>query len=93
MVHAHFVRVPADAYASHTSRPCCHAARWAEGWKADEAGAVNNIPNVDKPKWLSNGKAMDNWCDRWSGNPASAVKNKISELQVAWFNGLGYESW
>ena len=73
---------------------------WAEGWSAYEAGAVNNIPNVDKAKWVSNGKAMTNWCDRWSGdrgvNLAHAgglEKNKTAELQVAYFNGLGYESW
>jgi iron(II)-dependent oxidoreductase len=71
---------------------------WAEGWNAFEPGAVNNIPNVDKAKWISEGKAMHNWCDRWSGDRAIArlggkTVNKTAELQVSFFNGLGYETW
>jgi hypothetical protein len=47
---------------------------------------------------VSNGKAQHNWCDRWSGNKGIAeanpmVKSKTEELQVAFFNGLGYETW
>lgn len=43
-------------------------------------------PRVDKPKWLTNGLHMNNWCERWA-------QVKIPSLQVAWFNGNGYESW
>eukprot|EP01050_Picozoa_sp_SAG11_P003101 SAG11_NODE_168_length_13643_cov_5.436651_4_plen_124_part_00 len=72
---------------------------WAEGWSAFELGAIHNAPNVDKPKWLTNGKAMHNWCDRWSGDRGTeeggqlSGLNKTAELQVSFFNGLGYESW
>ena len=66
---------------------------WAEGWVADENGVVHDIPDVNKAKWLTRGKAMTNWCDRWSGNPAEPGKKKTPELQVAYFNGLGYETW
>jgi hypothetical protein len=72
---------------------------WAEGWSAFELGAIHNAPNVDKPKWLTNGKAMHNWCDRWSADRATeeggklSGLNKTAELQVSFFNGLGYESW
>jgi hypothetical protein len=60
---------------------------WAEGWTAYEPGAVNNIPSVDKAKWISNGKAMHNWCDRWSGDKGADEMNphtasKTAELQV-----------
>ena len=63
---------------------------WGEGWGVGREGAA---PAVDKPKWLTNGKFQTNWCDRWSGNPALPNKHKIPEIQVSWFNGLGYESW
>ena len=66
---------------------------WAEGWKANETGKPNDPPDVDKPKWLSSGRAVTNWCARWSGSPGNGDKNKISILQVAWFNGLGIETW
>ena len=60
---------------------------WGEGWLRDEV-------YVDKPKWLSSGKAVTQWCDRWSGNQkATALEGKIPELQINWFNGLGYETW
>ena len=66
---------------------------WAEGWVADENGVVHDIPDVNKAKWLTRGKAMTNWCDRWSGDAANPGKTKEPELQVAYFNGLGYETW
>lgn len=70
---------------------------WAEGWYEYEPGVVNNIPNVDKAKWISDGKAMSHWSDRYSGSPVSADEtggtSKIPELQVAWFNGVGFETW
>lgn len=65
---------------------------WAEGWVADEKGVTKDIPDVDKPKWLTRGKTMTNWCDRWSGDPVKGA-TKGSEIQVAFFNGLGYETW
>jgi hypothetical protein len=70
---------------------------WCEGCQAQEPGAVNDIPDVDKPKWVSNGKAMSNWSDRYSGSPESADEtggtSKIPALQYAWFNGVGFETW
>ena len=41
---------------------------------------------------------MHNWCDRWSGDQqifdvAGKTINKTAELQVSFFNGLGYETW
>ena len=59
---------------------------WAEGWVADEKGVTKDIPDVDKPKWLTRGKTMTNWCDRWSGDPVKGA-TKGSEIQVAYFNG------
>ena len=40
---------------------------------------------------------MSNWSDRYSGSPESADEyggtDKIRPLQVAWFNGVGFETW
>merc|ERR1712232_528566 len=44
------------------------------------------IPVVDRFKFLTRGKFMTNVCDRWA-------KTKTDNLQMAWFNGDGYESW
>ena len=74
---------------------------WAEGWVFNETLAGNDIPDVDKPKWLSFGKATTQWCSRWTGAPSSATcsqngkgcPNRIGQLQVAFFNGLGYSTW
>ena len=54
------------------------------GWGYWDFG--NRIPVVDRYKFLSHGKYMTNVCDRWA-------KNKTDNLQAAWFNGAGYESW
>eukprot|EP00937_MAST-01D_sp_MAST-1D-sp2_P004636 g4636.t1 len=62
---------------------------WAEGWTED----TNAPPMVNKPKWLSFGKATTAWCARWTGDPQNAVKAKLPQVQVAFFNGLGYETW
>lgn len=44
------------------------------------------IPVVDRFKFLTKGKFMTNVCDRWAFQ-------KTDNLQMAWFNGDGYESW
>merc|ERR1719424_1583507 len=43
------------------------------------------IPSVDLWKWLEP-RRMTNVCNRWA-------INKTNDLQAAWFNGDGYESW
>jgi len=43
-------------------------------------------PVVDRFKFITRGKYMTNVCDRWA-------KDKTDNLQSAWFNGDGYESW
>ncbi len=42
-------------------------------------------PKISRYKWLEP-RHMINVCDRWS-------KNKTDDLQYAFFNGVGYESW
>ena len=42
-------------------------------------------PQVDKWKWLD-GRRLTNVCDRWA-------KNHTDNLQAAWFNGDGFETW
>ena len=42
-------------------------------------------PPVSKWKWLEP-RFLTNVCDRWA-------KNKTNNLQYAWFNGAGYETW
>eukprot|EP01046_Picozoa_sp_COSAG06_P049454 COSAG06_NODE_7617_length_2438_cov_1.085934_1_plen_777_part_01 len=41
---------------------------------------------MDKGKWVTGGKLMVSWSDRWS-------KAKQSDIQVSYFNGLGVLSW
>lgn len=43
------------------------------------------VPDVDRYKWLEP-RHMVNISDRWS-------RNKIDDLQFAFFNGVGWESW
>lgn len=43
-------------------------------------------PVVDRFKFVTEGKFLTNVCDRWA-------KDKTNNLQSAWFNGDGYESW
>ena len=45
-----------------------------------------HVPTVDRFKFLTRGKFMTNVCDRWAFR-------KTDNLQSAWFNGAGYESW
>jgi gamma-glutamyl hercynylcysteine S-oxide synthase len=66
-----------------------------EGGPADEAVAWNNmswgywdypfVPMVSRYKWLEP-RHMVNVCDRWA-------RDKTNNLQAAFFNGVGYESW
>ena len=63
--------------------------------RADEALMWNNqswgywkypfAPMVSKLKWLEP-RHMINVCDRWA-------RDKTDDLQAAFFNGVGYESW
>eukprot|EP00035_Acanthoeca_spectabilis_P016258 m.329247 g.329247 ORF g.329247 m.329247 type:complete len:363 (-) comp16503_c1_seq5:1701-2789(-) len=71
---------------------------WAEANIADEPGARDNIPDVSRAKWVSGGKVMEHWSDRYAGSPAGMdqfdpARTGISEIQNCWFNGLGYETW
>ncbi len=43
------------------------------------------VPMVSRPKWLEP-RHMVNVCDRWN-------KDKTDNLQYAFFNGVGYETW
>ncbi|HZQ20994.1 MAG TPA: SUMF1/EgtB/PvdO family nonheme iron enzyme [Terriglobales bacterium] len=66
-----------------------------EGPPADEALAWNNLtwsdlntsfsPAVNRTKWLEP-RHMAHISDRWN-------RDKTDDLQVAWFNGIGYLSW
>jgi len=66
-----------------------------EGAPADEAVAWNVMtwgqysftfaPHVDRYKWLES-RHMVNISDRWN-------RNKTDDLQFAFFNGIGWESW
>jgi formylglycine-generating enzyme required for sulfatase activity/nucleotide-binding universal stress UspA family protein len=66
-----------------------------EGGPADEALAWNVltwgqyhfqfVPSVDRYKWLES-RHMVNISDRWN-------RNKNDDLQFAFFNGVGWESW
>lgn len=61
----------------------------------DEAVAYNNmgwaywkysfIPTISKAKWLES-RHLPHVCNRWA-------RNKTDDLQHAFFNGIGYESW
>jgi formylglycine-generating enzyme required for sulfatase activity len=66
-----------------------------EGAPDDEALAWNNqswgywkyptVPMISKQKWIEP-RHMVNVCQRWA-------RDKIDDLQYAFFNGAGYESW
>ncbi|HZP02186.1 MAG TPA: formylglycine-generating enzyme family protein [Terriglobia bacterium] len=66
-----------------------------EGGPADEAIQWNNlswgywkypfVPMISRYKWLEP-RHMVNVCDRWN-------RDKTNNLQYAFFNGVGYESW
>ena len=66
-----------------------------EGGPSDEALQWNNltwgywkypfVPMISRYKWLEP-RHMVNVCDRWN-------RDKTDNLQYAFFNGVGYESW
>ena len=66
-----------------------------EGGPADEAVSYNVLtwgqysfpfaPRVDRFKWIEP-RHMVNISDRWN-------RNKVNDLQFAFFNGIGWESW
>ncbi|MGO8791785.1 MAG: formylglycine-generating enzyme family protein [Terriglobia bacterium] len=66
-----------------------------EGGPSDEALQWNNltwgywkypfVPMISRYKWLDT-RHMVNVCDRWN-------RDKTDNLQYAFFNGVGYESW
>jgi formylglycine-generating enzyme required for sulfatase activity len=66
-----------------------------EGGPSDEALEWNNltwgywkypfVPMISRYKWLEP-RHMVNVCDRWN-------RDKTDNLQYAFFNGVGYESW
>lgn len=78
--------------ADHSGHPIAFQ---PEGGPADEALAWNVMtwgqyqfpftPLVDKYKWLET-RHMVNISDRWN-------RNKTDDLQFAFFNGVGWESW
>ena len=60
------------------------ALNWATmGWGYWDYG---RSPGVDRQKFLTRGKFMLNICNRWA-------QSKTDDVQNAWFNGCGYESW
>ncbi|MBV9852567.1 MAG: SUMF1/EgtB/PvdO family nonheme iron enzyme [Armatimonadetes bacterium] len=48
-------------------------------------GNYQPVPGVDRYKWLQP-RHLTHVCDRWT-------HDRTDELQYAWFNGDGYESW
>jgi gamma-glutamyl hercynylcysteine S-oxide synthase len=44
------------------------------------------VAGVARDKFLTSGKFMTNICNRWA-------TDKTNDLQSAWFNGAGYETW
>lgn len=78
-----------------TGHPIVFEPEGGDGGDSDPAIAWNNLgwgywrypfePMISKNKWLEP-RYMVNICDRWN-------RNKIDNLQYAFFNGAGYESW
>jgi len=71
------------------------SAVWAPlGWGYFMSGSLDSVtslywpePGVDKLKWLDpRGRRMTHVCDRWQ-------KQRWEAMQLALFNGVGYESW
>jgi iron(II)-dependent oxidoreductase len=54
-------------------------------WEEDSAKYAQFVPKVARFKWLEP-RHMANICDRWN-------RVKTDDLQVAFFNGIGWESW
>jgi gamma-glutamyl hercynylcysteine S-oxide synthase len=78
-----------------TGHPIVFEPEGGDAGDADPATAWNNLgwqywkfpfePMVGKNKWLEP-RYMMNVCDRWA-------RDKVDDLQYAFFNGTGYESW
>jgi gamma-glutamyl hercynylcysteine S-oxide synthase len=78
-----------------TGHPIVFEPEGGDGAESDSAIAWNNLgwgywrypfqPMISKNKWLEP-RYMVNICDRWN-------RNKLDNLQYAFFNGVGYESW
>jgi formylglycine-generating enzyme required for sulfatase activity len=78
-----------------TGHPIAFEPEGGDGGESDPAIAWNNLgwgywrypfePTISKNKWLER-RYMVNVCDRWN-------RNKVDNLQYAFFNGVGYESW
>ena len=78
-----------------TGHPIAFEPEGGDSGEDDPAIAWNNLgwgywrypfePMISKNKWLER-RYMVNVCDRWS-------RNKSDDLQYAFFNGVGYESW
>ena len=63
------------------------ALNWSTmGWGYWSYPSQNGPPGVDRQKFLTRGKFMTNICNRWA-------QSKTNDLQSAWFNGAGYETW
>ena len=54
-------------------------------WGELDINPTQIVPTIDRSKWLEP-RHMVNLCDRWA-------KSKTDDLQLAFFNGYGYESW
>ena len=54
-------------------------------WEGDPAKYAQFVPQIYRFKWLET-RHMANVADRWS-------RNKTGDLQAAFFNGIGWESW
>ncbi len=78
-----------------TSDPIALEPEGGDTGESDPAIAWNNlswgywkypfVPMISKNKWLEP-RHMVNVCDRWA-------RDKTNDLQYAFFNGVGYESW
>ena len=78
-----------------TGHPIVFEPEGGNSGENDAAIAWNNLgwgywkypfqPMISKNKWLES-RYMVNVCDRWA-------RNKVDNLQYAFFNGVGYESW
>lgn len=78
-----------------TGHPIVFEPEGGDGGNSDPAIAWNNLgwgywkypfePMISKNKWLEP-RYMVNVCNRWA-------RNRTNDLQYAFFNGTGYESW
>lgn len=60
---------------------------WGDNWwNMSVPTTYPEAPVVDRFKFVTEGKFLTNVCNRWA-------KSRTDDLQNAWFNGDGYESW